>query len=68
MDGSIRLTPGGANATKVDYHVEILTRGLLRVLEPLLRSEMSRNEAGELERLKAQLEAHPAAEPEPVPV
>ena len=65
MDGSIRLTPAGADTTKVDYHVEILTRGLLRVLEPLLRSEMSRNEAGELERLKAQLERRPV--PEAVP-
>ena len=66
MDGSIRLTPSGMNATKVDYHVEILTRGLLRVLEPLLRSEMSRNEAGELDRLKEQLETRPTVRPEPI--
>lgn len=65
MDGSIRLTPNGPDATNVDYHVEILTRGLLRVLEPLLRSEMARNEAGELERLKAALEGQRAAEPTP---
>jgi uncharacterized membrane protein len=64
MDGSIRLTPSGPTTTKIDYHVEILTRGLLRVLEPLLRSEMARNEAGEMDRLKARLEA-PSAEPAP---
>ena len=65
MDGSIRLAATGADATKVDYHVEILTRGLLRVLEPLLKSEMARNEAGELERLKAVLEGGALAEPTP---
>jgi uncharacterized membrane protein len=66
MDGSIRLSPVGAGATKVDYHVEILTRGLLRALEPVLRSEMSKNEAGEMQRLKAALETGPAARPDPV--
>jgi len=65
MDGSIRLSAAGPSATKVDYHVEILTRGLLRALEPILRSEMSKNEAGEMQRLKAALETGPAAEPEP---
>jgi hypothetical protein len=62
MDGSIRLTAISPGQTKVDYHVEILTRGLLRVLEPLLRSEMARNEAGEMARLKSRLEVA-AAEP-----
>ena len=61
MDGSIRLSSTGPDATNVDYHVEILTRGLLRVLEPLLKSEMARNEAGEVERLKAALERRPVA-------
>jgi uncharacterized membrane protein len=67
MDGSIRLSPAGAAATKVDYHVEILTRGLLRALEPILRSEMSKNEAREIQRLKAVLETRPSAESEPEP-
>ncbi len=67
MDGSIRLSPAGASATTVDYHVEILTRGLLRALEPILRSEMSKNEAGELQRLKVALETGPAARPDPEP-
>lgn len=56
MDGRVTLTPQGLNQTKVDYLVEIRTRGLLRLLEPLLRGEMSRNEAGEVTRLKARLE------------
>ena len=61
MDGSVRLTPTAPDKTKVDYTVQIQTRGLLRILEPLLRGEMAGNEARELVRLKAQLEADPAA-------
>ena len=57
MDGSIRLAPAGPRVTKVDYHVDIPTRGVLRLLEPLLRGEMAGNEARELDRLKARLEA-----------
>ena len=57
MDGSIRLAPAGPGVTKVDYHVDIRTRGVLRLLEPLLRGEMAGNEARELDRLKARLEA-----------
>ena len=64
MDGSIRISAAGAAATKVDYHVEILTRGLLRAVEPILRSEMSKNEAGEMQRLKVALETGPAARPD----
>lgn len=60
MDGRIRLTPQGPAATKVDYLVEVRTRGLLRLFEPLFRGEISRNEAGEVARLKARLEG-PAA-------
>ena len=56
MDGSIRLSEAGPTATRIDYHVDILTRGLLRILEPMLRGEMAKNEAGELSRLKARLE------------
>ena len=62
MDGSIRLTETGPASTKVDYHVDILTRGLLRVLEPMVRGEMTKNEAGELSRLKARLEESQVAE------
>ena len=62
MDGSIRLTAAGPASTKVDYSVDILTRGLLRVLEPMLRGEMTKNEAGELSRLKARLEESQVAE------
>jgi carbon monoxide dehydrogenase subunit G len=56
MDGRVALAPQGPNSTKVDYLAEIHTHGLLRLLEPLLRSEISRNEAGEVTRLKARLE------------
>jgi uncharacterized membrane protein len=56
MDGRVTLTPQGPSQTKVDYLVQIRTRGLLRLLEPLFRGEISRNEAGEVTRLKARLE------------
>ena len=56
MDGRIRLTPQGSDATRVDYLVEVKTRGLMRLLEPLLRGEISRNEANEATRLKDRLE------------
>jgi uncharacterized membrane protein len=61
MDGRIRLTPQGPTATKVDYLVEVHTRGLLRLLEPLIRGEITRNEAGEVARLKTRLEGPAAA-------
>ena len=57
MDGSLRLSPSGDAGTRVDAVVEVRTRGLLRLLEPLVRGEIARNEAGELDRLKAILEA-----------
>lgn len=60
MDGSIRIAPATSETTTVDYRVDIETRGLLRVLEPLLRGEMAGKEAREVERLKARLEAGPA--------
>ena len=56
MDGQIRPTPVAPDQTKVDYEVEIRTRGLLRLLEPLLRGEITRGEAAEIGRLKARLE------------
>ena len=60
MDGSIRIAPTTSETTTVDYRVDIETRGLLRVLEPLLRGEMAGKEAREVEWLKARLEAEPA--------
>ena len=60
MDGRIGITRQGPDATKVDYTVEVHTHGPLRLLEPLLRSEIARNEAAEVTRLKARIEA-PAA-------
>jgi uncharacterized membrane protein len=62
MDGRVRLTAVGPAETRVDYLVDIHTHGLLRLLEPLLRGEMRRNESGEVTRLKERLEAiDPAA-------
>jgi uncharacterized membrane protein len=60
MDGHFRLTPLAPDKTKVDYLVEVRTRGLLRLLEPLFRGEIARGEAAEIGRLKAQLEGAPA--------
>jgi uncharacterized membrane protein len=56
MDGSLRLSPHGPTTTRVDAVVEVRTRGLLRLLEPLMRGEIAPNEAGEFDRLKAVLE------------
>jgi hypothetical protein len=57
MDGRITLTPQGSDATRVDYLVEVRTRGLMRLLEPLVQGEISRNEAAEVTRLKERIEA-----------
>ncbi|HEY7847806.1 MAG TPA: SRPBCC family protein [Candidatus Limnocylindria bacterium] len=57
MDGRVTVTPQGPDATRVDYLVEVNTHGLMRLLEPLLRGEISRNEAAEVTRLKERLEA-----------
>jgi hypothetical protein len=56
MDGRVTVTPQGPEESRVDYLVEVKTRGLLRLMEPLIRGEISRNEAGEVTRLKEQLE------------
>ena len=56
MDGHLRLTPLTSNRTRVDYLVEVRTRGLLRLLEPLFRGEIARGESAEIGRLKARLE------------
>jgi len=62
MDGRIRLTPLTPTSTKIDYLVDIHTRGPLRLLEPIVRGEMARNEADEVRRLKERLERDPAKE------
>jgi hypothetical protein len=50
------VTPEGPESARVDYLVEVKTHGLLRLVEPLLRGEISRNESAELTRMKEQLE------------
>jgi carbon monoxide dehydrogenase subunit G len=62
MDGRVTVTPQGPDAARVDYLVEVNTRGLLRILEPLIRGEISRNEAAEVTRLKAALEGSSAGD------
>ena len=56
MDGRVTVTPQGSDATRVDYLVEVKTRGLMRLMEPLIRGEISRNEATEVTRLKELIE------------
>ena len=62
MDGRVKVTPQGPESTRVDYLVEVNTRGLLRLLEPLIRGEISRNEASEATRLKERLEGSAAGD------
>ena len=62
MDGSVRLTPTAPDKTKVDYTVQIQTRGLLRILEPLLRGEMAGNEARELVRPQGTARGRPGGD------
>jgi carbon monoxide dehydrogenase subunit G len=64
MDGRVTLTPQGPNATRVDYLVEVNTRGPMRLIEPLIRGEISRNEAAEVTRLKEQIEGGPTGNPQ----
>ncbi|MGH2456390.1 MAG: SRPBCC family protein, partial [Candidatus Limnocylindria bacterium] len=65
MDGSYRLESQGAGATKVAATVEIRTRGLLRLLEPLMRAEVTRNETAEVLRIKGVLEGPGTGAAEP---
>jgi uncharacterized membrane protein len=53
--GAYELEPKGAG-TVVVSRGEVRPNGLLRLLEPLLRSELPREEATELERLKQLVE------------
>jgi hypothetical protein len=61
MDGRIAVTPQGPDSAKVDYLVEVKTHGLMRLVEPLIRNEISRNEAAEVGRMKERLEGSAAA-------
>lgn len=45
--------------TRMTYAGDIRFRGVQRLLEPLIRGEVSRGEAKEVERLKALLEGNP---------
>jgi len=63
LDGDYRLEPLGPTSTRVTARGVIRTRGVLRLLEPFLRSEIRRNEEGELGRLKALLEDAAEAAP-----
>jgi uncharacterized membrane protein len=63
MDGSIELAAEGPSRTRVENEVVVSTAGVLRLLEPLLRGEITRNEAAETMRLKEKLEAGASARP-----
>jgi hypothetical protein len=60
MDGSYLLEPITPASTRVKAEGTVRTRGLLRLLEPLIKGEIRRGESRELERMKAILEAEPA--------
>ena len=62
MDGRITVTPEGPDSARVDYLVEVNTHGLLRHAEPLLRGEISRNEAAGVTRLKERIEGSPSGD------
>jgi hypothetical protein len=57
MDGTYRLERLAGGGTRVTIDGVVRTRGVLRVLEPLFRSEVRASEAKELERLRGILEA-----------
>jgi Polyketide cyclase / dehydrase and lipid transport len=57
-----RVTPAPAG-TRLDLHMEIETRGLLRAALPLLRRRMPRNLARDIALIKAKLEAQAQAHP-----
>jgi hypothetical protein len=59
MDGDYRVSAEGSGATRIDAVVDIRSRGLLRLLEPLFAGEIRRNESAELDRLKVLLEGEP---------
>ena len=61
MDGSYRMQPESTTSTRIAASGEIRTRGVLRLLEPILRAELARKENGELRRLKELIEAVPSS-------
>lgn len=61
MDGSYQLQPESSTSTRIAASGEIRTRGVLRLLEPILRAELARKESGELRRLKELIEAVPSS-------
>jgi len=58
--GEYRLEPAAAG-TRLSQSGTLEFRGLWRLAEPLVGAEIRRNEIGELEKLKALLEALPSA-------
>jgi hypothetical protein len=66
MDGTYRLERLAGGRTRVTIDGIVRTRGVLRLLEPLFRSEVRSNEAKELERMKVILEAQASHSETPV--
>jgi uncharacterized membrane protein len=61
IDGSYRIQPASSKSTRIAASGEIRTRGMLRLLEPIIRAELARKENGELGRLKELIEAAPSS-------
>ena len=61
MDATYRLDAQETGRTRVRVDGSVRLRGALRLLEPLLRAEIRRGEARELERAKALLEGEAAS-------
>ncbi len=58
-DGSYGFEPEGASSTRVRIEGQVTLRGWRRLLEPIVRAELRREEQAELERLKALIENGP---------
>ncbi|HEV8696693.1 MAG TPA: SRPBCC family protein [Candidatus Limnocylindrales bacterium] len=65
MDGRVTLTRQDADTTRLDYLVDVRTRGLMRLLEPFIKGEVARNEAREATRIKERLEGKLEVSPAP---
>jgi hypothetical protein len=55
-DATYRVEPLGPSSTRVTTHGDIRISGMRRILEPIIRRELSIGEQGELNKLKTILE------------
>ena len=59
-DATYRVEAVGPSSSRITTNGQITLSGIRRVLEPVIRNELSKGEQGELDRLKAILEERPA--------